>query len=740
MKLSRRCFLSFAIGGAVGTALTPLPWKLTDDLSIWSQNWPWTPVPPDGEYSYVDSVCTLCPARCGIRVRKADTRAVKIEGQEGTPLNPTGGLCPLGFSGLQLLYGNTRIPGPLKRVGERGQGRWEPISWPQAIAEVASRLAAIRSEGKPQSVACLASEEVGTVPQLLQRLMTAYGSPNFCRMPTVLDAYEAVLSLTQGIHGIAGLDVERADFIMSYGAALLDGYGSPPRMMQALGRLKEQHGTLIQIEQRLSNTAAKADTWLAPKPGTEADLALAMAGVIIERGRYHKEFVRNHIQGFDAFTAMLKERYAPKAVAAVTGVDADTIARTALAFAGAKRPLAIYGKGKGYLPGNLKEALAVHALNALVGNINQTGGVFAMPAYDYFSWPEVKTDAAAAAGLGTSRLDGAGSAGYPYVRHLVNRLIEGAVKSPGALQALLVADANPCHDLPDTAKVRAAFDKIPFIVSFSSFFDETAVLSDLILPNHVYLERYQDVPVMTGTIRPTVGLCRPVVAPLLNTRHTGDVVIQIARALKGPVAEAFPWPDYESCLQQTFDDRWELMLDKGVWAGDAPSAPKRNGFNTASDKLILMNAALEAIYTADAPAPAGSEGSYPWLLMPYDSIRLTGRNVGEPPFMMKIVPDTVLKKQDGFVGVNPEVASQMGLAEGQSALLTTPVSTVTVCVHLDDGVMPGILSMPRGLGHSVYGPYLAGKGVNVNQLIASVEDPASGLDAVWGIRAKLIKV
>jgi anaerobic selenocysteine-containing dehydrogenase len=739
MKLSRRCFLSFAIGGAVGTALTPLPWKLTDDLSIWTQNWPWTPVPPDGKYSYVKSTCTLCPARCGIRVRKVDERAVKIEGQEGTPLDPTGGLCPLGFSGLQLLYGNTRIPGPLKRAGERGQDRWEPISWPQAIAEVASRLAAIRSQGKPQSVACLASEDVGTVPRLLQRLMTAYGSPNFSRMPSVLDAHEAVLSLMHGVDGFAGLDVEHADFILSFGAALLEGYGSPPRMMQAIGRLKEQHGTLVQIEQRLSNTAAKADTWLVPRPGTEADLALALAGVIIDQGKYHKDFVRNHIQGFDAFRAMLKEHYAPEAVAAVTRVDAGTIARTALAFAGAKRPLAIYGKGKGYLPGNLKEALAVHALNALVGNINQSGGVFAMPAYDYLNWPDVKTDAVAAAGLRSPRLDGAGSAAYPHARHLVNRLIDRVVKSPGDLQALLVADANPCHNLPDTIKVRAAFDKIPFIVSFSSFFDETVMLSDLILPNHVYLERFEDVPVLAGTTRPTIGLCQPVVAPQLNTQHLGDSVIQIAKALKGTVAEAFPWADYESCLHQALGDQWDAMLDKGAWAADAVPASWRNSFNTASGKLVLMNAALEAIYTTKAPAPAGSDGSYPWLLMPYDSICLTGRSVGDPPFMMKLVPDTVLKRQDGLVALNPEVAAQMGLAEGQTALLSTPVSKVTVGVHLDDGVMPGILSMPRGLGHSVFGPYVAGKGANINQLIASVEDPASGLDAVWGIRAKLIK-
>jgi anaerobic selenocysteine-containing dehydrogenase len=85
MKVDRRSFLSFVIGGAAGTALSPLPWKLMDDSSIWSQMWPWTPVPPDGEVVYEDSTCSLCPGGCGISVRKVDNRAVKIEGKPGHP-------------------------------------------------------------------------------------------------------------------------------------------------------------------------------------------------------------------------------------------------------------------------------------------------------------------------------------------------------------------------------------------------------------------------------------------------------------------------------------------------------------------------------------------------------------------------------------------------------------------------------------------------------------------------------
>jgi anaerobic selenocysteine-containing dehydrogenase len=135
MKVDRRSFLAFIIGGAAGTALTPLPWKLTDDLAIWSQNWPWTPVPEKGEISYVSSTCTLCPGGCGISVKKAGERVIKIAGLQGHPVNE-GGLCILGSAGAQLLYGPTRIQTPIKKIN----GRWQKILWEEAVTEIAAKL------------------------------------------------------------------------------------------------------------------------------------------------------------------------------------------------------------------------------------------------------------------------------------------------------------------------------------------------------------------------------------------------------------------------------------------------------------------------------------------------------------------------------------------------------------------------------------------------------------------------
>ena len=733
MKLSRRCFLSFVVGGAAGTALSPLPWKLLDDASIWTQNWAWTPVPPDGESTYVSSTCTLCPGGCGISVRKIDDRAVKIEGTPGHPLND-GSVCMLGLAGLQLLYGPTRIQTPLKRTGKRGQGQWTPISWSQAIKEVAAKLIDLRSQGNPQSLACIAPKDSGTVPQLLIRFLTAFGSPNFFRMPSIEDTYESVIYMTQGAVGSAGIDVQHADFILSFGSAILDGYGSPVRMFKANSNIKDIKGIVVQIEPRLSNTAAKADKWLPAKPGSEADLALAMAQVIIAKKAVNEDFLNDRTEGFEAFAQMVQEKYTPDVVAQKSGIDAKVITETALAFAAAKNPLALFGKGKGQTPGSLKEALAVHALNALVGRINVKGGVQALAAYDYVNWPDPETDKTASAGLQTPRLDGAGTDQFPHARYLLNRFSEAAAN----IQALFVAESNPCYSLPDSKAVQTAFDKIPFVVSFSSYMDETAMNADLILPNHCYLERFEDVPVTAGVIQPTIGLSRPIVDPLYHTQHLGDSILQIAKAIGGSVAKSFPWSNYMNCLKSTLSQQWNDLSAKGVWVDDRESQVQKE-FETASGDFVLMDTTLKTIYAAEVKVQGTKDEKFPLILVPYDSIRLTSRYIGDPPFMMKTVSDTVIKKQDGFVEINPETADDLGLSDGQLAQLSTPLGKAKVRVHFDDGMMPGVVAMPRGLGHTAYDQFLAGKGVNVNQLIGAIEDPASGLDAAFGIGANLAK-
>ena len=722
MKIDRRSFLSLAIGGAAGTALSPLPWKVVDDLSIWSQNWPWTPVPKDGEISYTDSVCTLCPAGCGISVRKIEDRVVKIEGTAGSPVN-NGGVCALGLCGPQLLYSPSRIQAPLKRRGERGAGEWETITWGQAIAEVAEKMKALRAQGKPQAVAAVSGTKYGIEADLLQRFLKAYGTPNFIPVPSSQDSYAQTFKMLHGADAMAAFDIENATHVLSFGAGVLDGWASPVRMFRAHSMLVRKNAKLVQIEPRLSNTAAKADPWVPINPGTETDLALGLAYVIIQELLYKRRWVDRNPGGFERFKQFVINGYRPDRVAKVTGVDTAAIISMAREFAGAARPLAICGRGQGDAPGAMAEYAAVHMLNALVGNLNEPGGVWLMPKPDQPDWPDMVIDDTADKGLSAARFDGATTESPARLNRLAQSIQDGY-----AVELLMVADANPLYTMADVGSVKSAMDKVGMIVSFASVMDETAMHADLILPNHMYLERYTDVPLARGLNQAYHGLAKPVVKPLLHTRYTGDVVLTMAKAMGDTVAQALPWPSYEACLKQSLGKEYAaLMAETTVVGNGRPIAPKQFTFALAA-------------FEASAGGKAPEEG-FELTLIPYDSMRLANDRIGDPPFMVKIVEDTVLKGKDAYVEINPETAEKLHLAEGKKALLKTPKGEAKVRVHLYDGIMPGVIAMPKGLGHHMANDrFLDGKGVNVNTLIGSVEDPVSGLEATWGIQARLAKL
>jgi anaerobic selenocysteine-containing dehydrogenase len=130
-----------------------------------------------GSETYVLTTCGLCPAACGLRVRVVDGRAVKVEGNAESPIN-RGGLCVRGQAGLELLYHPDRIRGPRRRVGARGENRWQAISWDAAIGQLAAELGQLRAAGDPSSLVVVDGEQTGTTHALWARLLDVYGSPN----------------------------------------------------------------------------------------------------------------------------------------------------------------------------------------------------------------------------------------------------------------------------------------------------------------------------------------------------------------------------------------------------------------------------------------------------------------------------------------------------------------------------------------------------------------------------------
>lgn len=720
MKIDRRRFLALGLGVTAGTAFTPLPWKLTDDISIWTQNWRWLPVPEDGETTYETSACTLCPGGCGISVRKIKDRVVKIEGLSGHPVND-GNICALGISGPQLLYGGDRITSPMKRTGKRGQNKWEPLSWDEAIEEVTGQINALVEGENQESIACITGSDRGTTAMLFKRLLAALGSPNFITVPSMADSYSTAIRKMQGATGAvdAAFDFDNTGFLLSFGSGIVEGWGSPLRMIRAANAWKEKKAQMVQVEARLSCTAAFTRNLLAVKPGTEADLALALASVIVSENLYSGQAAG--AEGFAGFAVMVKQNFSAATVSEKTGLTVKAIEDLARKFANpANRSLAVCGQGKGTAPGSMREFMAVHALNALVGRINATGGVFAVTPPDYIAWAN---DAVMAGAAGKTRIDEAGSGAFPHSASLLNRLPGKLTDGGASIGLLLVSEANPMYDLGLTDKVKAAFKNIPYIVSFSTTMDDTTRMADIVLPNHSYLERYEDIPVRGGLMKPLVNLAKPVTAPQYDTRNAGDVVISIAKALEGNVAEAFPWENYEECLAQTLGDKFESMKEKGFWEGDALALAGR-GFAFPAE-------------IPPAPALGGDEKALPLVLVSKESMRLWSGPSASPPFALKTVPDTELKGQDTVVEIHPKTGASLGLADGKPAVITTESGSARVRVSFFEGIMEGIVAIPRGLGHQAFGKHLADKGVHVGALIAPSEDPVSGLDAATISRASL---
>jgi anaerobic selenocysteine-containing dehydrogenase len=258
MKLNRRDFLKVGSGAGVAMALGGGFWKWAQFPVVENVNAP-------GVEKWVPTVCGQCMGGCGILVRIIDGWAVNIAGNPLHPVN-RGTLCPKGIAGLQGLYDPDRIRTPLKRIGKRGEGRWQPIPWEEALSTVTESLKKLRQSGEPHRLAVLGGRYRGLMRSLWERFMEAFGSPNYIDNQFQWEGSPVEgLYLTQGIITPPAYDFENTRYILSFGSGLLESYWSPVQALSAYGQFRrgkpEQRGKLVQIEPRLSVTGIKADEW-----------------------------------------------------------------------------------------------------------------------------------------------------------------------------------------------------------------------------------------------------------------------------------------------------------------------------------------------------------------------------------------------------------------------------------------------------------------------------------------------
>lgn len=764
VKLDRRTFLKLT--GATAAAGVLYKVGLVGLESLASSNE--QPSGPSSDRRML-GICRLCAGGCGLSARVVDGRAVKLDGNPFHP-NNQGKLCPKGQAGLQALYDPDRIKGPMRKV----DGGWQQISWDEALTEVAGALKALRDSGHPERLTFLHDGKRGPTGDLIARFCQSFGAPNDTRYPRhSADGTPLAHLLTQGWNEHAAYDWENTDYLLCFGGAFLEAWQPLVRQLRAYARLRRgrpgRRAKIVQIESRASVTATKADEWLPLNPGTEGALALAIAHVIISDETYDAQFVAEHTFGFDAFRDLVRD-YAPARVAGITGIPAKTIERVAREFAAAGPAAVAAGDASGYT-NSLYSQWAIHALNALVGSIESPGGVMRQMEAPLSPWPEPALDEIATRGLARSRVDGAGGERFPLAENVPHALAQLPHQSPYPTEILFLYHANPVYNDPPELSWDAEIERVPLVVSFSPYLDETSALADLLLPDCVYLEKWFLEPLEPSLGYPVVGLGQPIVDPLYNTRNTADVLIELAQALGGSMAAAFPWNSFVEAIQEqarglyqagsgmpraeTFDEFWAELQSRAVWY-DQPYefGVKEQTFATPSGKFEFASQILEerletlGVPFADedllpnyqSPAFEGEETAYPLHLRTFKMITYTERWGANIPWLQEIYGLHVQEKWDSWVELNPETAHELGIHDGDLVQVESAQGSIESRARLWPGTPPEVVSIPLGQGHTAGGQWAEDRGANPNELVALLTDPLSGELATQSTRVRVRKV
>ena len=685
------------------------------------------------------SVCPLCSAGCGltVRVMDADADAVrngqagivrilaakKLEGSPAHPINQ-GGICARGQAAIQVTYHPDRITQPLKRAGNRGDGRYDAISWDDALKEIVSRLDALEAAGNQKALALVARHGSGHRAALIAQFLGRYGAPGAVTYELFGDdVLRRANALSFGREQLPTFDLPNARFVLGFGADFLGTWNSPVSQGHGYGLMRQGRpgirGAFVQVESRMTQTGANADEWLPARPGTEAVLALGLANVIIG-GRLRPADAAGRAGALiDGWGTGLTS-YTPAQVEKVTGVAASTVERLARQFAEIRPAVAIIGGPPLAHTNGLFTALAVNALNALVGSVEQPGGLFFTP----------QLNIAAAAKLP--------SVTAPAPRSLDRFAADVVSAGSPPPQVLFIDGANPVHSAPSAWKVREALEKIPFIASFGSFLDDTSVLADVILPDHTFLESWAEAVPESGATIAVASVAPPVMSPLHQSRATADVLLEIGRRLRRPLA--LPWQTFDEMLAATFAalpaatadaDSWSDAQEKGGWWGTLP--PGLGGAAAPPTPATRPLAFVE-------PQLDGDPQQYPFHFLPYSSSAFLDGSLAHLPWLQEMPDPLTSAMWSSWAEINPATAVRLGIAQGDVIEIVSAHGTIRTAAMISPGIAPDVVAMPVGQGHRTFTRYASGRGENPVSLLAPVTEAATGALAWAATRVRLSRI
>jgi anaerobic selenocysteine-containing dehydrogenase/Fe-S-cluster-containing dehydrogenase component len=638
-----------------------------------------TDVLPGIPYWYA-STCQECPAGCGILVKQREGRAIKIEGNPAHPVN-RGGLCARGHAALQGLYDPDRVRGPMRREGSA----WKSIGWDEALRLAASGLSAARGR-----LAFVTGNTTGSFQRLCGEWAAAAGGTHLIYEPFAYESMREANRRTFGVAAVPGHDFARARFLISFGADFLETWGAPTANARGFAAMRattaDHAGHFVAVEPRLSLTGANADEWIAIPPGRELALALGMAHVIVFEGLGRGEAAQ------DAVAA-----YTPDVVEQQTGVPAATVRRLARSFAQQRPSLAVAGGVAAQHEQSVALLAAINLLNWVAGNVGET----------------VRFDRA----LNFDRV-----ASFSDVQRLVTTMGEGQIG------ALVVHGANPVYAMPGWSGFAAGLDKVPFKLSLSGVLDETSERCDLILPSTHFLESLGD----DESVRGVHSLVQPAMqrVPAFEARPAGETLITLARAA-GFGTFVGSWPEYLRQQWGALHGRLGAGADFEAFWSDA----LRDG--GAWEEAPALAVAWAGVPPLAAPELRG-QGDLALVLYPSPHLH-DGRGANKS--WLQELPDPTTKAVWGsWVEIHPETAGKLGVRTGDVVRVETEAGAVEVPAYLYPGIRKDTIAVPLGQGHTAYGRYARGRGINALALLPPAQDAASGALAYLSARARVTKV
>jgi len=649
MSVARRAFIQMSVGATVGILFTPTVWTALDDVSIWTQNWPWIPTLKYGEVKGVPTVSKMCESGCAVKVRTVAGEAFGTEGNVENPLSG-GGICPLCANGVQVKNSPTRIKSPMLNGKE--------ISWDEARDVVSEKLAAAGSK-----VAVISGDQSGTVNEVFSALLADKGSDAFYSMPCDMQAADKAWTGLMGGSGQIGYDLENADMVLLAGADALESWGPTVANMKAFAA--NESGKFVFAGPMQTKTASVTSKWVPVPAEGMAAFTLGICYYVLQAGKSVPA------ADFDQFKAMVMSGYTPAKVEAATGVKADTLAEVAKMLLAASNPVVVPG-------GSVGANAAAFALNLLLG-----GGMKVLPEFG----KAIET--------AMSRSD-----------MLKQDILQGV-----NADLLFVYSANPVYALPEQVKAG-------FTVAFDFVNTETTAAADLVLPIPHPYERFDDLASPYGVAAATYSLGAPVSKATLNVMSAADFVLGLA-----------------DLGFETFE---EVLEAKVAAIGADMDELKEGAAYVLEETPDVSGVTLAANVLGKAAVPVKGTGALG--LAPYTLLNVGTANQATTPNAPCTISNNQLVGDHMVVMMASVTAKKLGVSVGSKVKLSGGNGECTALVQVFEGVLPGVVAAPLGMGHSVGDEFSKGKGDNVYKILTVSSEAATGTSTWAGSTVNVAKI